>query len=332
MISKFYSIHFIVALLANGASAAKTPPSGPEDLSYLAALTETTYCSKNEYTSPGLKVANATLLKSLPFSELDAQRVDVYHDPTYGIVVAYQGTNSTSWIDWLHDIDFIPPALPDEDLGLPFGSLLHHGFLNQYRDSWPSVNETVNAVLQDYPDSQLTVIGHSMGASIAQLGALALQNTYGNVERVVGFAPPRVGNLIYAGAFNEVFNDKYTGVWNGQDWVPTLPRFEWGFSHPNNMVWISPENSTTFQYFEHSEDWSGPAGKLPRLVSVESATTGISQLINTVSKGDLYDAISAIFNIIYLGAHDGIYFQTEIYGASAAVDNYSGCPGKVGGH
>lgn len=318
-----------LGLLLTGATAASSPPSTPQDIGYLAALVETTYCSTSEFTTSGLKVANSTLIKSLPYSQQYAQRVDVFDDPTYGIVVAYEGTNNTDWTDFLYDIDF-EHAFADDSLGLPWNALVHHGFLAQHVASWPSVKDTVESALNDNPGKNITVIGHSMGAAISQLGALALQKQFGNVEKVVAYAPPRVGNPSYAASFNDVFNDKYVALWNGQDWVPWILLPELGYLHPNNLIWINPENGTDYQYFEKSEDWSGPAAKLPKLVTIDTIAGGTSQLIETLKKGDIYGAIAPIFDFLYWGGHEGIYFGTEMYAGAARSYGWAGCPGQVG--
>lgn len=323
------SIICAFAALSASVNAATQPPSSPSDMEYLAALVENTYCSTPEFTASGLKVANATLLKSLPYSELADQRVDVYHDPTYGIVVAYEGTNNTDWIDFLHDFDLLQVP-PSSDLGLSDFAWVHHGFYQQHERVWPAVNSTVQSALNDYPDTNITVIGHSMGAAICQLGALALQHQFQTVEKVVSFAPVRVGNPEYAKEFNNVFNEKYTGIWNGQDWVPWILLPELGYLHPNNMVWINPENGTSYQFFEKSEDWSGPAGKLPKLLTVNTVEGGIEGLIDKIKSGDIYGAITPIFDLLYWGAHEGIYFHTDLYAGAATTGE--GCPADVGGH
>lgn len=306
-------------------NAASSPPSSEWDIEYLAALVDNAYCSSDEFSHTGVTVGNATLLKSLVYSEYD-QRVDIYIDPDYDIVVAYEGTNDTSWFDWLYDIDFIQVGA-DNSLGITGLAGVHQGFQHQHEAVWPRINSTLQSVLSEYSNATITVIGHSMGASICQLGALAIQKEFGLVEKIISYAPVRTGNAIYATAFNEVFDDKYLGVWNGQDWVPWILLPILGYQHPDNLIWINPENTTEYQYFEHSEDWDGPATKIPKIVTVETIEGGISQLIKTIESGKIYDAITAVFDLLYWGAHEGIYFHTDLYAAAPGA-----CPATIGGH
>ena len=317
-----------LALFCTSVNAASQPPASVYDLEYLAALQENSYCSSGEFQYSGLTVGNATLIKSLPYSELSDQRVDVYHDPEYGIVVTYQGTNTTDWVSVLHDLDFI--QVNSEIPNLSSSAKVHHGFYQQFQRSWSAVNSTVQAAINDYPNDNITVIGHSMGASIAQLGALALQSQYGIVDRVVVYAPVRTGNPQYAKEFNNIFDDIYTAVWNGQDWVPWILLPELGYAHPNNMIWINPENGTNYQYFENSESWDGPAGKLPKLLTVDTVAGGIQGIVDDLKKGDIYDTIEPILDLLYWSAHEGIYFHTNLFSGKAHAGY--GCPGTVGGY
>lgn len=302
------------SLLLAGVSAAPSPPSTPEDAGYLAALVETTYCLTNKFTASGLKVANSTLIESVPYSRQYTQRIDIFSDPAYGIVAAYKDTNNTDWTDFLHDMNFVHSS-PDDSLDLTRNAQVHHGFHTQHRDVWPGVKAAVKPALDNYLGTKVTVIGHSMGAPIRQLGALDLQSEFGNVERVIAYAPPRT-----------------VGVWNGQDWVPWIISREPGYLHPDNFIWINPENGTGYKYFENPEDPSGPADKIPKFVTKDSFSGGISQLIHTIMKEDLYGAIAPIFDLLYWGGHEGIYFGTELYAAAARNYDWGDAQVRWGAH
>lgn len=271
----------------------------------LAAAVQDTYC--NSVSSSNFSVGSDKLLKSLDYGEGE-QKINVYHSDKFGIVVAYQGTNSSSLDDQLHDYDlaFWPP---DKELGIASDALIFHGWLVQFRKSWDDLKPAIQSALSEYPSDKVVVSGHSMGSAIAQLGALAIYHEFGNVlDKVVAFAPPRVGNLAYAAAFDSVLKgsanvSSYTGVWNGDDWVPALPLYAWGFVHPSGMIWIKQENGTDYSYYSNTEDPFGPAGP-----------THVDHLLGLVD-GD----------ILYWGAHDGFYMKTQI-GASSGP-----CPAIVGG-
>lgn len=264
-----------------------------------------TYC--NSVSSSEFTVGSDKLLKSLNYGESE-QKVNVYHSDKFGIVVSYEGTNSSSIDDIIHDVDLVMWP-PDEELGIPGDALIFHGFLVQFRKSWNDVKSELQSAFQQYPNEKVVLAAHSMGCAVMQLSALAIEHEFGDViDKIVGFAPPRVGNLAYASAFDSKFKgnadvSRYTGVWNGNDWVPSLPLHAWGFVHPSGMIWIKQENGTDYSYYSNTEDTFGPAGP-----------THYHHLLG-LFEGDF----------LYWGAHDGFYMKTQI-GAS-----YGPCPAIVGG-
>ena len=77
------------------------------------------------------------------------------------------------------------------------------GFFISYNSSalQPNVTESVGQLLQQHPDADLYVIGHSMGAAMAHVCVLDLKFRYGlPKERVYlyTFGSPRIGNDIFA--------------------------------------------------------------------------------------------------------------------------------------
>lgn len=271
----------------------------------LAAAVQDTYC--NNVSSSVFTVGSDNLLESLEYGDGE-QKINVYHSEIFGIVVAYQGTNTSSVDDMSHDMD-TSMAQPDQELGITGDSMVFHGWLVQFRKSWSDLKAALHSALAKYPGDKVVVTGHSMGGAIAQLGALAINHEFGDViDKIVSFAPPRVGNHNYTAAFDNLFKgtsdiSRYTGVWNGNDFVPSLPPTSWGYFHPSGMIWIHPENGTSYSYYPNGEDPAGPAGPAHR-----------------VRFTDPYGGSG-----LYVGAHLGYYMRTHIGGSS------SPCPAVGGG-
>lgn len=262
------------------------------------ASVQNTYCgaAKNH---PGLKFGDQTLLYT--FGDGDTvQRTNIYHSESLGIIVAYMGTNITSLISIAQDVELLH-ALPAPALGLPLGSTVFTGFQLAWFNGWMDVKHGVSEVLKKYPNERIIVTGHSQGAAIALLGALSIRHTFGDViKEVIAYGPPRIGNLVFANAFDEIFEGKYTGVINGADWVPTVPPQFLGYRHPSNMVWINPANSTSWKYYTGQEN----------------------QEISARSSEIFYPGTLQF----YWGDHQGIYMH------SSMGTQIGPCPAEVGGY
>ncbi|KAI9440856.1 lipase [Lactarius indigo] len=112
-------------------------------------------------------------------------------DPTLSsVVVAHQGTNPTSILADLTDIDVFMTNL-DSTLfpGLPSSIQVHSGFAAEHA-------KTAQTILAQHGASSVTVTGHSLGAALALLDAvyLPLHLPAGTRVRMVGYGMPRVGN------------------------------------------------------------------------------------------------------------------------------------------
>ncbi|PTD04308.1 hypothetical protein FCULG_00000133 [Fusarium culmorum] len=122
------------------------------------------------------------------------------------------------------------------------------GWQNAWSKGWNDVSAALAETIKQFPNDQIIVTGHSQGAAISLLTALAIQNQFGN----------------FADAFDAIFPGKYTGVVNGDDWVPSLPS-QPIFRHPSGMVWINPANSTSWKYYPGQENPDGPDSRVVQM-------------------------------------------------------------------
>lgn len=125
---------------------------------------------------------------------------------------------------------------------------VHAGFLTSWRNTRCTIIPHVQTALQEHPDYQLVLVGHSLGGAVAALAALEFQGR-GWTPQVTTFGEPRIGNM----ALN-TYIDKQFGVSNNSvpgedalyrrvthvdDPVPLLPLEEWGYHMHAGEVFIS---------------------------------------------------------------------------------------------
>jgi len=293
-------------------------PFPEEDFTFAAALAQGTYCSNK--TESGLKIGNAKLIESISY-ENDVQRVNIYRDPTFGISVAYEGTNSSVMANWAHDFktEFVNTS---GELGISQGAEVHAGIYEQFQRTWTSVRTALENITATYPNDSILVTGHSMGGGLCQLGALAIEKTFHKVSKAIAFAPARVGNELFVKDFDEVFKNgttsRYTGVTNGLDWVPYgLASPDFGWRQPSGMVWIYPESSSNYYYFDDAESLEGPAGQKPTFYTSETLRAGVDQVVQNFQNGKaLNEFVADFFNVFYWEAHEGVYMKTWMAAAT----------------
>jgi pimeloyl-ACP methyl ester carboxylesterase len=125
---------------------------------------------------------------------------------------------------------------------------VHAGFLTSWRNTRCTIIPHVETALNEHPDYQLVLVGHSLGGAVAALAALEFQGR-GWTPQVTTFGEPRLGNQ----ALN-VYMDKQFGLTNTSvpaedalyrrvthvdDPVPLLPLEEWGYRMHAGEVFIS---------------------------------------------------------------------------------------------
>lgn len=163
------------------------------------------------------------------------------------IVVAWRGTMKN--LEWVNDFDFTPvsaaPVLGSRAAAHPF-AMAHRGFLSVYRSSDANskynqasardqVLEELKRLMELYKDevTSITIIGHSLGASLATLNAVDIVangvNRPANSSQppcpvtAIVFASPRVGDGNFKVAFASFPDLRALHVKNAGDIVPLYP-------------------------------------------------------------------------------------------------------------
>lgn len=109
---------------------------------------------------------------------------------------------------------------------------IHSGFWIAWRAVQQTVEPAIENQLYQYPDYQVIVTGHSLGAAVAALLGLSYE-IRGRDPIVVTFGQPRVGNSDFAAYMDSLLVDtgKLMRVTHGNDPVVHIPWQSWGYEH-----------------------------------------------------------------------------------------------------
>ncbi|WFD27781.1 hypothetical protein MNAN1_002786 [Malassezia nana] len=228
-----------------------TSRAAPEDvpisihkLEQAAAIASQQYCS---IQTPGTQVGDAKLLWSS------------------GLVLAFEGTSVTGRVSWFEDFDFVWSD-PDSryKASLSSGAKIHTGFQIAYTKIADKAMEQVKSFMKKKNKDKVTVVGHSLGASIAVLSALHLETEMqGSVDQILTFGQPRVDNVQFASDVDKHFKDKFYYTINGADPVARLGPRILGFQHASGQIWINPASSTNWKFYPGQENIHGSISSIP---------------------------------------------------------------------
>ncbi len=139
----------------------------------------------------------------------------------HGVIVT-RGTVGTE--EWLNNMNY--RLVPFHPLNSDYGHV-HNGF----RDVFKGIRGRYRELVEQFEvGTPLYLVGHSLGAALAQLAALDIATRTperADQLRVYGYAPPRVGDAAFAEVYNRLVGTSYRIV-NVCDVVPYLPFEELG--------------------------------------------------------------------------------------------------------
>lgn len=118
--------------------------------------------------------------------------------------------------------------------------------MTSWRHTRPYVVPNLEALLEKYPNYQLTLVGHSLGGAVAALASLDF-HVRGWNPQITTFGEPRIGNLALMRYIDNAFkaktqtnfSDMYRRVTHADDPVPLLPISEWGYRMHAGEIYIS---------------------------------------------------------------------------------------------
>lgn len=112
--------------------------------------------------------------------------------------------------------------------------------------SWTAVRtellQAVNQAITQYPNYEIVMAGHSLGAALATLAAAEVR-WKGNRVMLYSYGSPRIGNPALATSLTaQTGNYRITHT---DDPIPKLPLLEMGYVHLSPEYWITtPDNAT----------------------------------------------------------------------------------------
>jgi Lipase (class 3) len=127
---------------------------------------------------------------------------------------------------------------------------VHAGFWASWKNSRDTVLSAVTEAREQYPDYEVTLIGHSLGGSVAALAGMEMHSR-GFDPLVTTFGEPKIGNDKMAEFIDATFHlsppiegnrdvlMRYRRVTHVNDPVPLLPLTEWGYAAHAGEIYIS---------------------------------------------------------------------------------------------
>jgi lipase (class 3) len=176
------------------------------------------------------------------------------------LIVAFRGTYSlANTIADLSTIpqEYIPYPGGDDDEGHNEPKckdcMIHMGWWTTWKNTRDVIIPVITKAMQQYPDYELTLVGHSLGGAIATLAGLELI-TKQLLPITTTFGEPRLGNQALADYIDMRFNisnstveshhhdrrvPQFRRVTHINDPIPFLPLEEWGYMPHAGEIFIS---------------------------------------------------------------------------------------------
>jgi pimeloyl-ACP methyl ester carboxylesterase len=178
------------------------------------------------------------------------------HEPAQKrIVVAFRGTYSIS--STIADLstwpqEYVPyPGDPgDGDVSRCDDCSVHMGFYKSWENTRDVISLDIKVLVEDHPDYQLVLVGHSLGGAVAAFAGLEYQ-ALGYKPIITTVGEPRLGNQAFADYVDRRFKVPLRNssmpfepatlrrITHMNDPVPLLPLEEWGYRPHGGEIYIS---------------------------------------------------------------------------------------------
>ncbi|KAH7906821.1 Alpha/Beta hydrolase protein [Hygrophoropsis aurantiaca] len=169
------------------------------------------------------------------------------------IVVAFRGSQNISHILLDSNVILTPLQAPGiDDAG---DARVHTGFLFAFSSVASTVLSRVELQLKEYPDYGLICTGHSLGGSLASIGAISLKCSFpGVLVKLFTFGQPRTGNKAFSTLVETILEpcNIFRAV-HSFDGVPTMIPIKLGYHHHATEYWQFTEPPSP----DHVKECSG---------------------------------------------------------------------------
>jgi hypothetical protein len=205
---------------------------------------QNTYCDPATYQSRAYKgtLAGHTINDSIK----DTHGYIGYHQGQKAIYVSFRGSDSIQ--NWISNINAILTTYPAPGCS---NCEVHKGFYQAEQSCFPDVLNHVKTLKSTYPDYQVVVTGHSLGAALATLVSVDLINVGISPVRMFNYGSPRVGDTNFANYVNSVIKDR-NRITHHKDLVPHSPMHE-RFTH-HSGEWYEPSDDVVLNACSGNED------------------------------------------------------------------------------
>jgi len=153
------------------------------------------------------------------------------------VIISFRGTEPGKLNDLLTDANILRVPVS--------GGFAHMGFNSALNEVWPQVEQSLaraKAALPPGKELSVNVTGHSLGAAIATLGAMKIQEGgHGNVDGVFTFGSPRVLDPFAARRYDQVLGDRTFRHENSSDLVAKIPAVAW--KHVGQHIFFDHEGN-----------------------------------------------------------------------------------------
>ncbi|KAG5652726.1 hypothetical protein H0H81_003923 [Sphagnurus paluster] len=177
-----------------------------------------------------------------PVAEQMIMTVYIAHDTTTGsIVVTHQGTEKTSILSILNDVQIVQVPLNSRRFQGANGDIrVHDGFQKTFERTADTILAGVKSALAKTGAKKVLITGHSLGGVVGILDAMMLTQALGPSIKVTSqvFALPRMGNKAFANYVDAKLGSTMTRVSNQNDPVPLLPPKLLGYQQVSREVHI----------------------------------------------------------------------------------------------
>ncbi|MBI96610.1 hypothetical protein CL656_05640 [bacterium] len=148
--------------------------------------------------------------------ETDLQVGITKSDINKRISIIFRGSQSN--IDWKYNL-MTKKIFLDNKIGVHSGFYyhLHNG------DSYDKINDCIIQLINNYPEYDIFITGHSLGGALCTLYGYELSKKVNKTINVVSFASPRLGNTSFKNDIENISNLNILRITNKKDIVTAFP-------------------------------------------------------------------------------------------------------------
>ncbi|OCK79977.1 feruloyl esterase A precursor [Lepidopterella palustris CBS 459.81] len=167
-------------------------------------------------------------------SSTDTQATLFRDDSSSELILAFRGTQDVK--DFATDFDQTLVAYTSTGVSCD-NCTVHEGYLGQWNSVSSAVLSAISSELSTHPTYNITVTGHSMGASLAVFASASLLGNGYNVTTYT-FGQPRTGDPAFADYIDEILPEgKMYRCTHSNDGVPQTVTVADGYRHHKTEYW-----------------------------------------------------------------------------------------------